>query len=603
MLCRAVGVEECAGDIRHGLSLPAHDHAGGLRHRRHAVGFQILRFGRGDEFCFVLGGDDHGHALLGFGDRQLRAVQPLIFLPYRVKFDAQPFGQLAHGDGDAARAEVVAALDEPRHVSVTEQPLNLALLRSVALLDLAGHSLKALHIMALAAARGAADTVPARASAQQDHHIAAYGTLPDHVLRRGRGHHRAALQTLGNIALVVDLRHMAGGEADLVAVGGITRRGGLRQLSLGQLARKCFRQGLARIAAAGDAHGLVNVGPPGERVADAAADAGGSTAEGLDLCGMVMGLVFEHQQPVLRLTVDLGGNMDGAGIDLLALVQFRERTAFFQCLCADGGDVHQGLRTRFGLLRAVDLLPQHQVAGVGLPDRVMLDPDFIEVGREGGVAAVVGPVGVHHADLRDGGVPVLLVPEIVLQKLQVREIHRKAQSFQQRGEPGFVHRDETAHRLYMVRLLGVDAQRLRFVEGGFPRLHRVDHVALNGFNIRLRERPVQRVDLRRANERAFAPAEHLNALGGGVGALVKLSRQRLHRKHCVGVRNLRRVGDIVQLRLGKHGGFRVMEQPLVDILGIVTVEDAHPLQPGNAEECAAVGEQGFRFRAETGLFL
>ncbi len=42
---------------------------------------------------------------------------------------------------------------------------------------------------------------------------------------------------LGHIALVVHLGHVAGGQADLVAVGGVARGGGRGELALGQLAR------------------------------------------------------------------------------------------------------------------------------------------------------------------------------------------------------------------------------------------------------------------------------------------------------------------------------------------------------------------------------
>ena len=48
---------------------------------------------------------------------------------------------------------------------------------------------------------------------------------------------------------------------------------------------------------------LIDIGPAGKRVADAAADAGGRAAEGLDLGGVVVGLVLEHEQPVLLLAV------------------------------------------------------------------------------------------------------------------------------------------------------------------------------------------------------------------------------------------------------------------------------------------------------------
>ena len=71
----------------------------------------------------------------------------------------------------------------------------------------------------------------------------------------------------------------------------------------------------------------MDVGTAGERIADAPADAGGRAAEGLDLGGVVVRFVFEHQKPVLLLAVHHGGYMDGAGVDLLALVELGEQTA------------------------------------------------------------------------------------------------------------------------------------------------------------------------------------------------------------------------------------------------------------------------------------
>ena len=175
--------------------------------------------------------------------------------------------------------------------------------------------------MALGRAGCAADAVTTRAAAQQDDHIAGRGALAaDVVCGRGR-HHGAAFQTLGDVALVIDLRHMTGGETDLVAVGGVARGGSLAQLALRQLAGQRLVERDSRVARAGHAHGLMHIGAAGERVTDAAADAGGCAAEGLDLGRVVVGLVFEHQQPVLRLAVDRGGDVDGAGVDLLALVE------------------------------------------------------------------------------------------------------------------------------------------------------------------------------------------------------------------------------------------------------------------------------------------
>ena len=70
-----------------------------------------------------------------------------------------------------------------------------------------------------------------------------------------------------------------------------------------------------------------------------------------------MGLVFEHEQPVLGFAVHLSGDMDGAGVDLLTLVQLGEQAPLFQHLCADGGDIHQGLGTLGGFFLPIYLHP------------------------------------------------------------------------------------------------------------------------------------------------------------------------------------------------------------------------------------------------------
>ena len=90
-------------------------------------------------------------------------------------------------------------------------------------------------------------------AAQQNDHVAGCGTLTADIVSGSGSNHSAALQTLGNIAVMVQLGNMAGGQADLVAVGGIARRGGGGQLPLGQLALQGLVKGHPGIAAAGEA--------------------------------------------------------------------------------------------------------------------------------------------------------------------------------------------------------------------------------------------------------------------------------------------------------------------------------------------------------------
>ena len=65
------------------------------------------------------------------------------------------------------------------------------------------------------------------------------------------------------------------------------------------------------------------------------------------------------------------------------------------------------------------------VAVKGFLHHGVVDLHVVQNGAEGGVAAVVGPVGVDHLDLGDGGVP-LLRAEILLAELDVAQVHGEA---------------------------------------------------------------------------------------------------------------------------------------------------------------------------------
>ncbi len=57
----------------------------------------------------------------------------------------------------------------------------------------------------------------------------------------------------------------------------------------------------------------------------------------------------------------------------------------------------------------------------------VVEGDLLDFGEEGGVAAVVGPVGVQHPDFGDAGVAVFLVAEIGLAEGDIRGGHGKAE--------------------------------------------------------------------------------------------------------------------------------------------------------------------------------
>ncbi len=109
--------------------------------------------------------------------------------------------------------------------------------------------------MGLGGAGGTADAVAAGAAAQQDDHLAGRGALAADMVARGGTHNGADLHSLGHIAGVVDLIHLAGGEADLVAIAGIAGGGRGHELAL----RAACRRGLA--------HGLCGSPAPVTRMA------------------------------------------------------------------------------------------------------------------------------------------------------------------------------------------------------------------------------------------------------------------------------------------------------------------------------------------------
>jgi len=166
MLFRAVGIQEIPRHIDDGLPAPAHDEPWGLRHDRHRSSFQVLPPGELDETRGIFLRYDDRHALLGLADGQFRTVQAFVFLGHGIQVDLQAVCQFADGDAHAARAEVVAALDEAGGLRVSEKPLELSLFRGIALLYLSSAGFQGLQRVRLGGARGASDAVPSGAPAQ-----------------------------------------------------------------------------------------------------------------------------------------------------------------------------------------------------------------------------------------------------------------------------------------------------------------------------------------------------------------------------------------------------------------------------------------------------
>ncbi len=397
---------------------------------------------------------------------------------------------------------------------------------------------------------------------------------------------------------MVELRDLAGGKADLVAVAGIACRGGGHELALREFALKRLGDGNRGVGSTGHAHGLVDVATARKRVADGAADAGRRATKGLDLSGVVVRLVLKEEQPVLVGAIHIDSHLDGAGVDLLRLVQASELAGLLEILGADGTHVHQA----DGLLVAAQLVAHLEIAVKGLLHGGVIDRDVGEHGAKGGVAAVVRPVGVDHADLGDGRV-ALLAAEVLLAKGDVGLVHGKAALGDNVGEAGGIELTEALEDLDGLRFGGLDLQGVGKLERGDTRLDGVHYVVLDGLDVRIGKVALEHIDLGGAHVGALALADELHALGGGVGTLVKLAGQELHGEHGGAVRLGQLVGCDVYLRLREDRGHARAEQLLVDALDVVAVDDAQAAQGVHAEDVAQLALELLGFNVKTGLLL
>ena len=447
--------------------------------------------------------------------------------------------------------------------------------------------------MGLRRAGGTADAVTAGTAAQENDHVPGLGLFAHHVVGRRGGDHGADFHALGRVAGVVELVDLAGGKADLVAVARIAGRGGGHELALGQLAFHGLRNGYRGVGRARDAHGLVDVAAPAQGVADAAADAGGRAAEGLDFGGVVVGFVLEEEEPVLVLAVDVDLHFHGAGVDLFRFVEMLEDALALQVLGADRAHVHQA----HGAVVAAEFAAHSQIPVEGGLHGFVVDFDVGEVGAEGGVAAMVRPVGVDHLDFGDRGV-ALFASEVLLAEGNVGEVHGELAVGKEAAQAVLVELVEAGEHFDRARggLLG--GEGVDRVERGLARFYGVDQIVLDGGHVGFGKVAFQIVDLGVAHGGALALADELDAFARAVGALVELARQGFDREDrgALGVGQV--IVDVVGGGFAEDGGNAAREQVVADAFDVVAVHKAQAGEARDAQDRRELVAQLLRFHVE-----
>ena len=559
-LMGAVGIEEGSGNIHNGSASPVHDQPGLFGHHCHNDRLQVL-FGRvAHEFIQVFGGHNDRHSLLGFGDGQFCAVQTFILLGYQIQINVQAVRQFADGDRNAARAEVIALFDQSADLRPAEEPLQLSFRRGVALLDLGPAGGQGLLRMGLGRAGGPAHAVTACTAAQQDNDIAGFRVLTDYILSGRRAHDGADLHPLGHIAGMIDFLDLAGSQADLVAVGGIALGRVVDQLFLREFSLQGIRHRNGGVGRAGHAHGLVYIASAGKRIPDSAAQTCSRAAERLDLGGMVVGLIFEKYQPLFRLgtaaVVHFDGHDDRACVVLIRNLHIGQDPVRFQLLHAHQCQIHQADELVFAAL--IQILPGILVAAEGrLDGRIIisvLKGDILQFRGEGGMAAVIGPVGVQDTDLGHGRIPVLFPGEILLDKTEILEGHGQVQRSVELPQRRFIHIGKALQHRYVRRFRINVCQCFRLLQAGLPGIHGIDAVALDPVKFVVTDPAGQDIGPGCTDHRFLVLIQELDALDGGIGPLVELAGQGLHAEDPGAFRDLNGlpVKDI-DGRLGKYG--------------------------------------------------
>ena len=143
---------------------------------------------------------------------------------------------------------------------------------------------------------------------------------------------------------------------------------------------------------------------------------------------------------------------------------------------------------------------------------------------------MIGPVGVDDLDLGYGRAAAFGA-EVALAELDVRKVHGKAVGPDELRQAVLCKIVEGCEHRYFVRYIVCHCKGLGDLQGCLAGLHRVNDVFLYLCKLCLGNISVECVDLCRADQRPFLLGDQLDALSGGICALVELSGQELHGKY------------------------------------------------------------------------
>ena len=254
-------VDEFTGNVDHQLVPIVHPEAARISDICHISHLHILAEAIFLELFPVFGLYHNGHPLLRLAYGKFSGVQPGIFYRHPVEVDVQAFSKLSYRHTDSACTEVIGFLYQFSHFRTAEQPLQLALLRSITFLHLAAASFERSLGVLLGRAGRTSDTVTARASSEKEYDIPRSRRLPAHILSLYSTHYSAYLKPFRLISEVIHLVYIGRCKTYLVAIAGIAGSSLAAYDFLRQLARTGVLHLPPQISRTGKAHCLIYIAP------------------------------------------------------------------------------------------------------------------------------------------------------------------------------------------------------------------------------------------------------------------------------------------------------------------------------------------------------
>ncbi len=245
-----------------------------------------------------------------------------------------------------------------------------------------------------------------------------------------------------------------------------------------------------------------------------------------------MCFIFKLNQPRLCFTVNRHRYFNGAGINFRTLIKVRNQATLFENFHADYCHIHEGNRTLgiFSVNFITDIIISFQGLFHHAADSTFSNGNFLQAGTECGMAAVVAPISINHAQFRHGWVTMFFFLEIIPHKIEIFKGHGKAHLGIIALHLRIIPFCETRNSFHICRALYLHLQSFRLIHRGNAAFHRINQVLFHTLHVRFRKISLHRNNFCSDHLRAFFLCQKLNTLSRTVGTLVILSGQILYCK-------------------------------------------------------------------------